>query len=284
VQNSCTPGTPAANDATCNGVDDDCNGQNDEDYVSQPTSCVANGCNSTGATSCNAATVTDSCLTSPVCVSEADCGDALDNDGDGRTDCVDVDCAGTAACAPQILNVNVPGKSNIWGAGHAAGPGDGALPPISSLQFNVSGATVTFNSVTGTVKGTSAPGWGPDGIAAGWSTPSNDGIAGYVHNTLARSMVGVFLGPDEPMDPAPERLTFADGNFTSVAPAIGQMFFIGDGQTAGNELQTFAVPDGATRLALGTTDLCTGGAIGCFGDNTGSWQVTAQVNPPPPIP
>ena len=49
-------------------------------------------------------------------------------------------------------------------------------------------------------------------------------------------------------------------------------------------MKTAAVPAGATRLALGTTDLCSGGVIGCFGDNTGSWQVTAQVYPPPPIP
>jgi concanavalin A-like lectin/glucanase superfamily protein/cohesin domain-containing protein/slime mold repeat-containing protein len=33
VPQTCTPGTPAGNDATCNGVDDDCDGSTDEDYV-----------------------------------------------------------------------------------------------------------------------------------------------------------------------------------------------------------------------------------------------------------
>jgi hypothetical protein len=284
VQNSCAPGTPAANDTTCNGIDDDCNGQNDEDYVSLPTSCEVGGCSAVGSTSCVAASVIDSCPISPVCVAEINCGDALDNDGDGRSDCVDTDCASTPACAPQALSVSVGGKSNIWGAGHAAPPGDGLLPPISTLQYTVSGSTVTVSTVTGTVKATSAAAYGPDGLAGTWNAISSGGIAGYIHSTLARSLVGVFLGPSEPVDPAPARLTFPDGNFTSLAPAVGQMFFIGDGHTATSVLQTFSVPAGATRLALGLTDMCNATTIGCFNDNTGAWQVTAQVNPPPPVP
>ena len=33
VIDSCTPGAPAADDATCDGVDDDCDGVTDEDYA-----------------------------------------------------------------------------------------------------------------------------------------------------------------------------------------------------------------------------------------------------------
>ena len=282
VQNSCAPGTPAADDATCNAIDDDCNGQNDEDYVSLVTHCEVGGCYASGATSCAAGSVVDSCPTAPVCISEIACGDGLDNDGDARTDCIDVDCVGTPACAPQPLSINVNGKANIWGAGHAVPPGGGVLPPTVSLTFGA-GSTVTFSSVTGTVN----PGGGPlppDGTAGPYATPNLNGIAGMTHNTLARSMVGVFLGPSEPADPPPARLTFPDGNFTSLSPQVGQMFFIGDGRTAGSVVQQFIVPAGATRLALGTYDLCPGPVVGCFNDNTGAYLATGQVAPPPPIP
>src|SRR5262245_15065635 len=51
-QDSCTPGTPAANDASCDGVDDDCDGSVDEGYASLPTSCGTGGCASDGSTAC----------------------------------------------------------------------------------------------------------------------------------------------------------------------------------------------------------------------------------------
>ena len=41
---SCRPGSPAADDATWDGVDEDCDGQVDEDYVSQPTTCGTGAC------------------------------------------------------------------------------------------------------------------------------------------------------------------------------------------------------------------------------------------------
>lgn len=45
-------GTPAANDTTCDGIDDDCDGGTDEDYESRETECGENLCASTGETSC----------------------------------------------------------------------------------------------------------------------------------------------------------------------------------------------------------------------------------------
>ena len=54
AESVCTPGTPAADDATCNGVDEDCDGTSDVAYVvdascgtgecqtnNTPSSCVA---------------------------------------------------------------------------------------------------------------------------------------------------------------------------------------------------------------------------------------------------
>jgi len=59
---SCTPGTPGATDASCNGIDDNCNGQTDEDYQSLQTTCGVGVCASTGSTSCVNGNEEDSCI------------------------------------------------------------------------------------------------------------------------------------------------------------------------------------------------------------------------------
>ena len=100
IVDTCLPGVPAANDATCNGRDNDCNGQVDEDFASTPTTCGINACTGTGATSCAAGTVTNSCL--PLSNCEADCGNATDDDNDGFTDCTDFDCDGVGACDSTV--------------------------------------------------------------------------------------------------------------------------------------------------------------------------------------
>ncbi len=58
---SCTPGAPAASDATCDGVDDDCNGAVDDGYVSRPTSCGAGACAATGSMTCVGGVEVDTC-------------------------------------------------------------------------------------------------------------------------------------------------------------------------------------------------------------------------------
>jgi len=57
--NICTP--TAATDIACNGLDDDCDGRVDEDYVAIATSCGVGACEASGATSCVNGAVTDSC-------------------------------------------------------------------------------------------------------------------------------------------------------------------------------------------------------------------------------
>ncbi|MEZ4265955.1 MAG: MopE-related protein [Myxococcota bacterium] len=59
--NTCAPATGAASDATCNGVDDDCDGQTDEDYVSTATSCGVGACARSGASSCVGGVVQANC-------------------------------------------------------------------------------------------------------------------------------------------------------------------------------------------------------------------------------
>ncbi len=85
VQDSCTPGTPAADDSLCNGMDDDCDGATDEEYFSTATSCGVGACASTGATSCVSGQVQNSCLPGAPGPSDSTCN-GMDDDCDGATD------------------------------------------------------------------------------------------------------------------------------------------------------------------------------------------------------
>ena len=88
-QDSCLPGELAADDFTCNMVDEDCDGAMDEDYVSQSTACGVGACAATGETSCVLGVVEDSCA-EELPSAEA-CGNDTDDNCDGATD-EDCDC------------------------------------------------------------------------------------------------------------------------------------------------------------------------------------------------
>jgi RHS repeat-associated protein len=131
VINSCAPGTPAANDATCNGVDDDCDLAFDEDYQTVTTTCVVGGCNATGTRSCAGGTVVDDCTTNPTCVSEQACNDTVDNDNDGLTDCFDSDCAGSGCSTTEICNNTI--DDDLDGAADCADPNCSADPACAEI-------------------------------------------------------------------------------------------------------------------------------------------------------
>jgi len=71
-------------------------------------------------------------------------------------------------------------------------------------------------------------------------------------------LLGVFLGPNPPnLSPTPAPLNFVNPSqqdYTNLTPALKQIFFIGNGLTSGGTIQKVVVPDGATRLFLGTLD------------------------------
>ena len=85
MQNSCAPGTPSASDATCNAIDDNCNGAVDEGYVAQNTMCGVGVCARSGVTFCMSGSVQNSCVPGVPAASDATC-DGADDDCSGAAD------------------------------------------------------------------------------------------------------------------------------------------------------------------------------------------------------
>ena len=134
---------------------------------------------------------------------------------------------------------------------------------------------------------------GPDGgcLPTGTNILSTGGISGIVDDFEDAVwddnmwLVGVFLTAAEPTV-APPRLDFSSTalghDFATLAPAIGQTFFIGDGKTAASLTQQFTVPTGATRLFLGLADAYGfADEPGTYYDNSGSFSATFTMSAPP---
>ncbi|HKX00766.1 MAG TPA: BACON domain-containing carbohydrate-binding protein [Bryobacteraceae bacterium] len=186
-----------------------------------------------------------------------------------------------ASSAGTGTTLTIPATANIFAAGRDSAF-DGTVPP--SFWFSAgSGAVVTFSNVTGSVNCTTgAPMNGPDGSVscAGGSTSINSyqGISGIVDGHKSMFLAGVFLDDSTPADPAPASLDFTSNeNFTTLAPQLRQVFFIGDGLTGDGTgaTQQFQVPAGATRLFLGFADAFGfQGDPGYYSDNAGSLSAT----------
>ena len=85
---TCAPGAPAASDATCDNVDDDCNGTTDEDFPAGPSTCGVGACARSGVRSCTNGSSNDTCT--PGAPAEETCNGS-DDDCDGLTDAADTD-------------------------------------------------------------------------------------------------------------------------------------------------------------------------------------------------
>ncbi|MFO1484723.1 MAG: LamG-like jellyroll fold domain-containing protein [Verrucomicrobiaceae bacterium] len=191
--------------------------------------------------------------------------------------------------AQNFFIAGIPATSNIFDAGLNSPTQGGSLPPSINVT-GLDGSKVTFPQIAGVIN-TFADVHGPDGAhTAGRSCDltSVGGISGYLNGNNTPALVGVFLDESQPAS-APERLDFSAGapalgeNFTTLTPALGQVFFIGDGLTSGGIAQQFIVPAGATRLFFGVPDGYDGtlyhGAPTAYSDNSGSVSLRAVVTP-----
>ena len=101
-------------------------------------------------------------------------------------------------------------------------------------------------------------------------------------------LVGVFLGSSLP-PVQPPRLDFSPNalteHFLSLSPALGQVFFIGDGLTGTGtgDTQSFVAPQDAATLYLGVADgFQFTGLPGYYGDDVGSISGDINVGVPEP--
>ncbi|MEO8179093.1 MAG: hypothetical protein ABI895_09695 [Deltaproteobacteria bacterium] len=102
--NGCTPSSSV--DTSCNGLDDDCDGQIDDDFTVTDTSCGSGACAATGSSNCVAGQIVDSCQ-----AGAAWAGSELGNWARGRLD----DPAGGSWRSRIALSSHwFSGKKTIW--------------------------------------------------------------------------------------------------------------------------------------------------------------------------
>lgn len=199
---------------------------------------------------------------------------------------------GAAATAgAQTGSTTVQGTANVYTSnGNTmtaySGGGQGTAPNQINLTGGT-GRTATFTA-TGTWGCAGTDGYPVDGAnCAGSSTNLNASgkISGVVLNGRTMPLVGVFTDGTLPAT-APSSLTFGTGGIdyssgSFGAPALGQIFFIGDGLvgTGSGANQFFAVPDNATTLWLGVADgYGFTGDPGYYSDNVGSVNVSYSIS------
>ncbi len=219
----------------------------------------------------------------------------------------------TRSVSATIIDVTVSGGDAIFLAGRT----DIVIPPITSAwntgSYLVRPATPPPEAVLETLPpfvrvvggdvvrvadlgigginflgGFGAPFAGTNGIRTSLigNVTGLDGISGF--NGSVAALNGVFLGDAIPNGVAPATLDFSPTGlgieFLSLAPQIGQVFYIADGITNSGASQAFIAPSGSTRFFLGLADAFNFyGQAGYYGDNDGSYRVRVGINQLPSV-
>jgi hypothetical protein len=199
--------------------------------------------------------------------------------------------AGAAAAVVLLTGgeteqVELPATADIY----LSGVPDDSQAPISDpgtepVSIDVDGAgTVSFPSVDGDVSACDgceleSPDGGQASFAATAISAFN-GIAGVVHTDRTLFVVGVFVGEDQPSQPADAVVDLTDADEEAKQePELGEPFFVGDGETSDGEQQEIVVPDGATTLYLGFADaFAFSGPPGAYGDNQGEVSIEVTID------
>ena len=178
----------------------------------------------------------------------------------------------------------VEATANPWAAGQAGPPSIGTLP--AAIVVPEGKTNVFFPLVTGSWSNTGAK-FSADGerpavgaeFDCGGPPPctvlASNGLSGLIDAARFWYLTGVFIGPGTPAGSPPPSIDFTlRHDFTVLEPALGQVFFIGDGRAADGDPHLFRVPAGSTRRFLGRVDICAPNEIaGCYYDNSGSLEV-----------
>jgi streptogramin lyase len=112
---------PGSNDNTCDGVDNNCNGQTDEGYTPTPTTCGIGACALTGQLTCINGSIQDTCKPGNPAANDVICNE-IDEDCDGNIDedyVATPNSCGLGACASigqlicsngTVVNTCTPGS------------------------------------------------------------------------------------------------------------------------------------------------------------------------------
>lgn len=185
-------------------------------------------------------------------------------------------------------DITVPPANETWPflLRHAGPTPEEALETHPDYVTVIGGSVIQATApATGWVNyynGYGPPGYLPDGNPALSNLQPIGGISGYIGPQ--GPLAGVFLDDTIPdTGPAPATLNFTPAglgiDFSTLAPALGQVFFIGDGFNSGPAAQTFIAPAGATRLFLGIPDgFGFVGQPGAYDDNDGSFVIDLDVS------
>ncbi len=182
--NTCDAGTPAGDDSDCNGIDDDCDGGVDEDYVITATTCGVGACSgNTGQFECQSGTEVNTCDPLAGALPEV-CDSSLDDDCDGTVDegcgCINGQTRPTTCGAGECGSTGIETCSGrVWGDDTCI-PGTPSAETCDNLDNDCDGAVdenLTRTTTCGV--GACAGNTGRDTCSAGvWINDTCDPLAG----------------------------------------------------------------------------------------------------------
>lgn len=163
------------------------------------------------------------------------------------------------------------GTRSIGTNGVEADVADAKLAVYVGTPFVRSGYVMEFSATGATNNGPSPGVTAPDGSATRlfnrasvFPTPQTSENNISFLTAPSNSLIAVFLGPKSPTEVLPPAIIDSDcpQDYSSEAsrnrliyqPKLQQVFYIGDGKTAGGATQQFVVPAGATRLYFANMD------------------------------